>query len=584
MRQAVFLSLLISGAAPLFAHIADEIAVKTTITVNQDTVVFSLDISSGILFSTAFLKMLDPDHDKIFAPNDQRAFSDFVQNTFCILVNGDAVAATPIGFSASAWDFFAAGISTIILDYEVPLAVPETGETSVNYLISLYPEVAIYTLFIKNDASETVLITDETRNEFLQDEVTLRITGDPVLIAAAADQTCAQTVDMPTAPLPKEKKTLVRHVTDFVRSGFEITGILASVQNTALDRSALYLMLALAVIVGFFHAFTPGHGKALVGAFLIANQGTLVHAFFLGLVITLSHTASIYIFGLLTSTAAVFFLPGEFIPLLSVGCGVCIVILGLYGFIRRLLGKEIDHAHLIPNLQVLKKNMVNILIDGSAAAANEALLIASEDAYIQNVLHAAGAADFNLCSPGCSAHRMMPARIRQRQNSEFFKYAVKTGAIDGVVTASEKTRRHLGKLADKTHVAHCNAVTEKPLDFLFRTLDTFSHRGDIVMPESTLSWRRVISLGIAGGIVPCPDALAVLLVAVAAGKIYLGMGIIVLFSMGLAFALIAIGTIIVLTKRVMARQKKLAAIMNVVPYVSSLFVSFLGLLMIRSAV
>jgi ABC-type nickel/cobalt efflux system permease component RcnA len=104
------------------------------------------------------------------------------------------------------------------------------------------------------------------------------------------------------------------------------------------------------------------------------------------------------------------------------------------------------------------------------------------------------------------------------------------------------------------------------------------------MPETKLSWGRVISLGVSGGIVPCPDALAVLLVAIAVGKIALGMGIILLFSMGLAFALIIVGMIIVATKRLLTGQRRLSLIIACFPYISSLFITLLGVLMVTGVV
>jgi ABC-type nickel/cobalt efflux system permease component RcnA len=321
-------------------------------------------------------------------------------------------------------------------------------------------------------------------------------------------------------------------------------------------------LLVLAVAVGFLHGFTPGHGKALVGAFLIANQGTTVHAFFLGIVLTLTHTISIYGFGLLASFAAGLLLPGELIPLLSLLCGLFIVFIGVRGFVKRMMGTGTDHAHLLPNLQILRPETVNILIDGEAAEASEALLIAQEDELVQESLKAAGAEDFTLCSPGCSSHGRLPPFIRERRRIELFKTAVKTGAVDAVVTRT----------------------AENPKEILFSAIRGFSARGEITMPENRLSWAQVVSLGVSGGIVPCPDALAVLLLAVAAGKTALGMGIIFFFSLGLAAALILVGMLFVMTKRILAGGRRFAAVTRYLPYASSLVITILGIFMIKSSV
>jgi sulfite exporter TauE/SafE len=162
--------------------------------------------------------------------------------------------------------------------------------------------------------------------------------------------------------------------------------------------------------------------------------------------------------------------------------------------------------------------------------------------------------------------------------------AVKTGAVDAVVTPSSRIIKGLGRLRDRTWVEKYDPASCRPRELLFRAVRNYSCRGEVSMPENKLSWGRVISLGVSGGIVPCPDALAVLLAAVAVGKIALGMGIILLFSMGLAFALILVGMIIVATKRLLTGQKRLSMLISCFPYISSLFITLLGVLMVRGVI
>jgi nickel/cobalt transporter (NicO) family protein len=60
----------------------------------------------------------------------------------------------------------------------------------------------------------------------------------------------------------------------------------------------------------------------------------------------------------------------------------------------------------------------------------------------------------------------------------------------------------------------------------------------------------LVTLGISGGIVPCPSALVVLLSAIALHRIGFGLVLIVFFSMGLAAVLIAIGMTMLYARRV----------------------------------
>ena len=62
-----------------------------------------------------------------------------------------------------------------------------------------------------------------------------------------------------------------------------------------------------------------------------------------------------------------------------------------------------------------------------------------------------------------------------------------------------------------------------------------------------------MTLGVTGGIVPCPAALVVLLSAVSLHRVAFGLYLIVAFSLGLAAVLISIGMITVYARRLLAR-------------------------------
>jgi nickel/cobalt exporter len=61
---------------------------------------------------------------------------------------------------------------------------------------------------------------------------------------------------------------------------------------------ALFALL-LAFALGAGHALAPGHGKALVGAWLLGSQGRPRDALALGAAITVTHTASVFAVGAL---------------------------------------------------------------------------------------------------------------------------------------------------------------------------------------------------------------------------------------------------------------------------------------------
>jgi nickel/cobalt exporter len=70
-----------------------------------------------------------------------------------------------------------------------------------------------------------------------------------------------------------------------------------------------------------------------------------------------------------------------------------------------------------------------------------------------------------------------------------------------------------------------------------------SHRLDLVTDDQRPKLAMLLALGIAGGILPDPAALAILLAALSSGKVMLGLTTVVVFSLGFAATLVAVGLI-----------------------------------------
>lgn len=122
---------------------------------------------------------------------------------------------------------------------------------------------------------------------------------------------------------------------------------------------ALFGLLA-AVVLGGFHALSPGHGKTVVGAYLVGSRGTARHAAFLGLTVTVTHTAGVFALGLVTLMASSYVVPEKIFPVLSFISGGLVVGIGLSLLIRRirsaravksegLAGGDHGHGHAHPD-------------------------------------------------------------------------------------------------------------------------------------------------------------------------------------------------------------------------------------------
>jgi ABC-type nickel/cobalt efflux system permease component RcnA len=68
-----------------------------------------------------------------------------------------------------------------------------------------------------------------------------------------------------------------------------------------------------------------------------------------------------------------------------------------------------------------------------------------------------------------------------------------------------------------------------------------------------VTWRRLVGLGIFGGLLPCPSAIVVMLSAVALHRVGFGLLLIVFFSLGLAGVLTGIGFVLVYSQSIMRR-------------------------------
>ncbi len=118
------------------------------------------------------------------------------------------------------------------------------------------------------------------------------------------------------------------------------SGILSRFAESAATRNltlpvVLFLLLA-AVFWGALHALGPGHGKTVVAAYLVGSRGTARHAVLLGLTVTATHTAGVYLLGFVTLFASHFIVPERLYPILSLFSGLVVTGMGMSLLIGRL--------------------------------------------------------------------------------------------------------------------------------------------------------------------------------------------------------------------------------------------------------
>lgn len=248
---------------------------------------------------------------------------------------------------------------------------------------------------------------------------------------------------------------------------------------TILERKDLTLAtvlfgLAIAVGMGMGHALSPGHGKTVMAAYLIGERGTYWHAVVLGLTVTITHTWSVFLLGLLTLAAGAAVSEDRLTFWTGVVSGAIIAGIGLFLFVRRV-----------------------------------------------------------------------------RDLREF-----RSGGADG---HGHRRDHHHGHSEHHHHHHHGQDHSHH-------------HAGETVPGYGNILW-----LGISGGIVPCPAALIVLLLALKLGRLAYGLALIAAFSAGLAIVLVGIGIVVVRGAQMMRKNVgERPAVLLVLPVVSSAFITVLG--------
>ncbi|RKU20771.1 hypothetical protein C6500_08110 [Candidatus Poribacteria bacterium] len=105
--------------------------------------------------------------------------------------------------------------------------------------------------------------------------------------------------------------------------------------NQPLTLQLAIAALVISFVLGGLHALTPGHGKAIVAAYLVGSKGRVIDAVFLGLVVTFTHTFSVIALGIVMLIAQGF-APEDIVPWLSLFSGVLIVGIGAWLLTRNM--------------------------------------------------------------------------------------------------------------------------------------------------------------------------------------------------------------------------------------------------------
>jgi nickel/cobalt transporter (NicO) family protein len=112
-----------------------------------------------------------------------------------------------------------------------------------------------------------------------------------------------------------------------------------------LSLGVVLVALVVALFWGAAHALTPGHGKAIVAAYLVGTRGKARHAFLLGGIVTVTHTIGVFALGLVTLALSEFIVPEQLYPWLNLVSALLVVGVGLAVLRARFRRARHDHPH-----------------------------------------------------------------------------------------------------------------------------------------------------------------------------------------------------------------------------------------------
>ncbi len=122
-------------------------------------------------------------------------------------------------------------------------------------------------------------------------------------------------------------------------------GFEALIERGKVTPGVLLISLLVAMFWGAAHALTPGHGKAMVAAYLVGTRGQPRHAFMLGGTVTAAHTAGVFAIGFVTLALSQFIVPERLYPWLTLASGLLVVAVGIGVLRQRLRARHADDHH-----------------------------------------------------------------------------------------------------------------------------------------------------------------------------------------------------------------------------------------------
>ncbi|MBU0675949.1 MAG: sulfite exporter TauE/SafE family protein [Proteobacteria bacterium] len=288
-----------------------------------------------------------------------------------------------------------------------------------------------------------------------------------------------------------------------------------------------------ATALGALHAFEPGHGKSIIAAYMIGTRGRAIDGIILGFIVTFTHTFSVILLGLIAKALAGSFTDDQMHTWLGLFSSLLILGVGIWMLRERLSGHNHTHFHFFCK------------DEGHHAHGNET--------SVHDHDH----------------HDHGPATHTHEHHDH--------GPADQVHDHDHATHNHSHDDHHHAPSPHTHAEHNDHHDHDSNHGHQHHSPEEAFAPDGTLNLWRLTLLGVSGGIVPCPPAIAALLAAIGAGRIGQGLTVTLFFSLGLGLVMMTIGVVLSQAGRLTQKIGENLALARKLGIASALLITFLGI-------
>jgi ABC-type nickel/cobalt efflux system permease component RcnA len=269
------------------------------------------------------------------------------------------------------------------------------------------------------------------------------------------------------------------------------------------------LAILVSILLGAVHALAPGHGKTVMAAFLVGERGSLRQAGVIAMTVTLTHTAGVLVLGLALSTSVVL-APQRIYGWLGFLSGALLAGVGAMLLRRAWLTRKTGGGLGAGHHHHGRFGHSHSHDDGGGHGHGHSHSHGDEHSHDHGHSDGAGQSDGDGHSHGAGQSRGDGA-------------AALLTAPGAVLVRAESGAAVLAAGADPGGIGVAVPVAVP------------------VTARAVIRLRSLIAMGFAGGLVPSPSALVVLLGAVALGRTWFGVLLVVGYGAGMACTLTGVG-------------------------------------------